>query len=171
MQRQCKRSPVFSGRLLKVFKGKKTLPNGKKAYIEEIDHPGAVLVVPRLGKRIVFIRQYRAVIGKYIWELPAGTLEVNETPYKCAKREVSEETGYGVSKLKKIGFIYTTPGFCNEKIHIFEAECTCRGEKELDEDELIRLKLLTALEVRKLFLSGRINDSKTVAALAFAGVL
>ena len=118
-----RRKKVFSGRLLKVFKGTKRLPNGIEAYFEEVDHPGAALIVPFIKEKIVFIRQYRGVIGKYIWELPAGTLDPGETPYACAKREVEEETGCRVKSLEKVGIIFTTPGYSNEKICVFKAEC------------------------------------------------
>lgn len=162
---------VFNGRLLKVYKLNQKLPNGNISYFEKVEHPGAALVVPFLGDKVIFIRQYRAVIDKYIWELPAGKLDPAETPYCCAKREVREETGYLIRGLKKIGFIYTTPGFCTEKIHIFKAVCYAREKAERDEDEMIRVRCLSVPEIHKLFITGKINDSKTVAALGFAGIL
>ena len=166
-----RREKVFSGKLLQVFRGKKKLPGGKDAYFEEIDHPGAAIVVPFKGNKIVMIRQYRAVIKKYIWELPAGTLEKGETSKSCAKREVIEETGYEVSGIKKIGSIYTTPGFCNERIDVFKAECGKEGNRALDPDELIQVKVIGCSEIRNMFKGGKISDSKTIAALSFAGVL
>jgi ADP-ribose pyrophosphatase len=165
------RRAVFKGRLFRVFKGRKKLPNGRTAYFEEVDHPGAALVVPFIRDKIVFIRQYRGVIGKYIWELPAGTLDPGETPYACAKREVAEETGYRVKDIRRIGLIYSTPGFCNERIYIFKARCEGRKEKPKLSDELIKTKQLTRREVLKLFRKGSINDAKTIAALGFAGIL
>ncbi len=165
------RRKVFDGRLIKVYTSKKRLPNGREAYFEEVRHPGASLIVPLFKKKIVFIRQYRGVIGRYIWELPAGTLAPGETPYSCAKREVTEETGFLVKDLRKIGIIYTTPGFCNEAIHIYKARCDARKACKLGHDELIRVRLMSRTKVRSLFRKGRINDSKTVAALCFAGIL
>jgi ADP-ribose pyrophosphatase len=162
---------VFDGRLLKVFKTYQKLPNGKKACLEEVRHPGAAIIVPFVNNKIVFIRQYRPVIGKYIWELPAGTLDAKETPHACAKREVTEETGYLVGKLSKLGHIYTTPGFCTEKIHVYRADCKGKRETCRDEDEIIDVRLLSKAEVRKKFQNGRINDAKTISALKFAGVL
>lgn len=162
---------VFDGRLLKVFKTYQELPNGRKAYLEEVHHPGAAIIVPFVGSKIVFIRQYRPVVGKYIWELPAGTLDAKETPHACAKREVTEETGYVVGKLSKLGYIYTTPGFCNEKIHVYRADCKGKSSTCRDEDEIIDVRLFSRAEVRKKFNSGSINDSKTISALTFAGVL
>jgi ADP-ribose pyrophosphatase len=165
------RKKVFKGRIFNVYTGQKTLPDGRDAYVEEIEHPGAVLIIPFVKSKIVLIRQYRPVVGEYIWELPAGTLEAGETPRDCAKRELAEETGFGARGMRREGLIYTTPGFCNEKIYIFRAECG--GSKRLkgDIDELIRVKLLTRREVRALFRAGKIKDSKTIAALSFAGIL
>ena len=166
-----RRQKIFDGRIFKVFKGNKTLPGGREAYFEEVKHPGAALIIPFIGRRIVFIRQYRGVIGKYIWELPAGILEKGETPYACAKREIAEETGYRVGRLKRIGFIYTTPGFCNEKIYIFKAECSYKRESQRDEDEMIKVRKFTRNEIHSLFKEGKIIDSKTIAALAFSDIL
>lgn len=165
------RKKIFDGRIFSVFKEEKTLPDGKKAYFEEVVHSGAALIVPFAGNRVVFLRQYRCVIGRYIWELPAGTLEKGETPYACAKREITEETGYAVKKLTRLGMIYTTPGFCNERIYIYRAECGKRGTPCLDAEEYIKIKHFTRREIRVLFKKGKINDSKTIAALSYAGVL
>jgi ADP-ribose pyrophosphatase len=162
---------VFKGRLIRVRVGKKLLPGGRKAYFEEVTHPGAAVIIPFASGKIVFLRQYRGVIGKYIWELPAGTISRPETPYACAKREVAEETGYVVRDLKKVGFIYTSPGFCNEKIYIFKAECAAKKAPNMSEGELLRVKLFTRKEVVKLFEDGRINDSKTIAALAYTHII
>jgi ADP-ribose pyrophosphatase len=162
---------MFSGRLIHLFAGNKALPNGKKTYIEEVEHPGAALIVPFASDKIVFIRQYRVVIDKYIWELPAGIIAPGESPYACAKRETAEETGYGVRSLKKLGAIYTSPGFCNEMIHIFRADCAARKAPAPEEHELLRVRHFSKKEVVSLFASGKITDSKTIAALAFARVL
>ena len=166
-----KRRRLFRGRIFSVFQGKKTLPNGRVAYFEEVEHPGAAIVIPFYGEKIIFIRQYRGVIGKYIWELPAGTLAPGESPASCAKRELTEETGFMAKDLRRLGYIYTTPGFCNEKIVVFRALCRPGGRIERDTDEVIRTRAFKRKEVRRLFSSGRICDSKTIAALCFAGVL
>lgn len=165
------RKRIFNGKLVKLFTSKLKLPNGKIAYFEEVVHPQASLVVPLFKNRIVFIRQYRPVIGKYIWELPAGILKPGETPYACAKREITEETGYIVRNLEKIGKIYTSPGFCDEIIHIFKADCVSRGCAKKDIDELIKARLVKKKEAIELFRSGKIQDAKTIVALAFAGII
>lgn len=164
------RKKVFDGKLIKVFRSRRALPNGRKAYFEEVRHPGAAIVVPFIGGKIVFIRQYRGVVGRYLWELPAGKLDAGESPAECARREMTEETGYVVSGLRKLGMIHTSPGFCDEKIHIFAAECRGRKKAKRDRDELIEVKLLTGREALRLFRTGKMTDAKTIAALAFAGI-
>jgi ADP-ribose pyrophosphatase len=165
------RKKIFKGKIFSVFTSDKMLPNGIKARFEEVDHPGASLIVPFISDKIVFIRQYRGVIGRYIWELPAGLINRGETPYACAKREITEETGYHVRNLKKVGMIYTSPGFCNEKIHLFTADCVEKKPPKLDEDEVLMVKLFSKREVARMFAAGRICDSKTAAALAFCGII
>ncbi|MFH1837015.1 MAG: NUDIX hydrolase [Candidatus Omnitrophota bacterium] len=162
---------VFSGRLLKVYTSRKKLPQGKTGYFEEVEHPGAALIVPFVGNKILFLRQYRGVIGKYIWELPAGKLDSKETPYSCAKRELLEETGYTGKNIKKVGFIYTTPGFCDEKIHIFRADCFEKKKTNKEKDEVIKVTLLDKKRIKELFRKGRITDSKTIAGLSFLGIV
>jgi ADP-ribose diphosphatase len=162
---------VFNGKYLQVYTSQKKLPDGRLSYFEEVKHPGASLVVPFDGEKIVFIRQYRGVIGKHIWELPAGTLDPGETPYSCAKREVTEETGYKVKNLKKIGQIHSVPGYSNEVITIYSAECTMKVKTDMDPDEVIKVRLFQKKEVRSLFKNGKITDAKTIAALAFVGII
>jgi len=164
------RRKVFKGRLLTVFDSRLKLPNGRTGRFDEIRHPGAALIVPFLGEDIVLIRQYRAVIGKYLWEFPAGILEKGETPLACAKRELIEETGYAILGIKKLGKIYTSPGFCDEVIHVYRAVCGVQGSHNRDHDEVIRVRRMKRLYVRKLLRNGRILDSKTIAALALAGI-
>ncbi len=162
---------IFKGKILDVSKRLKKLPNGKYAYLEEVKHPGAAIMVPFLGKKIVLLRQYRGVIDKYLWELPAGKLDHGETPYSCIKREITEETGYKVKNIKKLGYIYTSPGFCDEKIHVYKADCSEKTEINRDEDELIRVSVLSKRQIIDMFKKGRIVDSKTISALSFAGIL
>jgi ADP-ribose pyrophosphatase len=166
-----KRKCIFKGRVFDLYTGTKVLPDKRKVYIEEVAHPGASLIVPFKGDRLVFIRQFRPVIGKFIWEIPAGTLSPGESPLVCARRELLEETGYSAARLKKLGYIYTTPGFCNEKISVFMAVCGKRGSVERDEDELMSVRTFSRAQVKKMLSNGRISDAKTIAALALAGVV
>ncbi|MDD4956620.1 MAG: NUDIX hydrolase [Candidatus Omnitrophica bacterium] len=165
------REKMYSGKILKVYRTKRRMPNGVTVELEEVGHPGAAIVLPYRNGKIVFIRQYRGVIDKFIWELPAGKIDPGETPRVCAMREAAEETGYEVKDLRKIGYIYTTPGFTDEKIHVYKARCVSRVKVEKDRDELIRVVELPVSRVKDMFRNGKISDAKTIAALAFAGVI
>lgn len=163
---------VFKGKLLKVFVKKVRLPNGYLATFEIIRHPGAALIVPMLSKdKLIMLRQLRPVIGSYIYELPAGTIDEGESPLECARREIVEETGYSAKKMERLGSIYPVPGYSTEKIVIYKAEGLKSRHRHAEKDEVIRLKVLTRSAIRRLFKSGRIVDAKTIAALAFCGWL
>jgi len=163
---------VFKGRLLKVFVKKVRLPNGYLATFEIIKHPGAALVIPFLSKdKIIMLRQLRPVVGNYIYELPAGTIDKGESPVECARREIVEETGYSAGSMKRLGEIYPVPGYSTEKIIIYEARNLKPCHRTLEKDEIIELKVLTRSAARCLFKSGKIVDAKTIAALAFCGWL
>jgi ADP-ribose pyrophosphatase len=163
---------VHRGRLIDLRLVSRRLPNGRVAELELIRHPGAVLIVPFIGSnRIVLIRQYRPVIGSYIWELPAGTLKRGERPLACAKRELEEEIGYVAREWRHLGWIVPAPGYTTERIHLFAArglgETRCRRE----DDEVIRARVFSFRCVVSLLRSRRIVDAKTIAALVRAGVL
>lgn len=161
---------VFKGRLLNVFIKYERLPNGHVARFEMIKHPGAALIVPFLDKnRIIMLRQLRPVIGKFIYELPAGTLGANEPPIACARREIIEETGYSAKNFRRLGMIYPVPGYSTERIVIYAASGLKEMERIPEKDEVIRTRLFTKRAVRRLFKNGRITDAKTIAALAMCG--
>lgn len=149
-----------------------TLPNGRTITISYIVHRGAVIIAPFLSKdKVLFIRQFRPALKKYIYELPAGTLDPNESLMTCAKRELIEETGYRTSRIKKVGQIYPVPGYSTEIIHIFKAENLVKGEAQPEIYEIIKLHPLTRSEVLKLFKNGQLQDAKSICALTFCGWL
>jgi len=161
---------LYNGRLIKLYRQKKTMPNGYNATLEVVKHPGAALIVPFIDKnRIVFIKQYRPVIDSYIYELPAGTLAEKESPLACAKREIIEEISYKACRIKRLGYIYPAPGYTTEKIYIFRADGLVRVDASPEEDEVISLEIMNRTQYLKLFNNGKIVDAKTIAALAFCG--
>ena len=163
---------VFAGKLLKVYVGKERLPHGYIATYEMIRHPGAALIVPFLTKdKILMLRQLRPVIDSYIYELPAGTLDKNELPLRCARREIIEETGYSAGKLKLLGSIYPVPGYSTERIFIYKAEGLKKKERVAELDEVIENRIFTKMQVKKLFKSGKITDAKTICGLTMCGWL
>lgn len=164
--------PVFNGKLLKVFVKKARLPHGYVATYEMVRHPGAALIVPFLSAdKIIMLKQLRPVIGAYIYELPAGTLDKAEKPLSCARREIVEETGYAAGRFKLLGAIYPVPGYSTEKIYIYKAEGLKKTIRAPEEDEAIEVRIMTRRQVQELFRSGKIVDAKTIAALTFCGWL
>ena len=163
---------VYKGRLLKVFVKTRKLPNGYTATFEMIKHPGAALIVPFLSKdRIIMLRQLRPVINSYIYEFPAGTLDKNEAPIACARREIVEEAGFSAGKLTLAGKIYPVPGYSTEKIFIYKAEGLKKVEHIKEKDEVIEVHTFTRRSLVRLLNKGAITDGKTIAAIALCGLL
>ncbi len=155
----------FNGRMIKLYVDEVELPNSHRATREVVRHPGAsaVLVVDDRGF-LVLERQYRYPIDKLLWEIPAGKLDKGEPPLNCAKRELKEETGLIAKEWQELGYIYTTPGFSDEKIYLFFAKVFEKGEQHLDEDEFVEMKYFSREDVENMITTGEIVDSKTIAA-------
>jgi ADP-ribose pyrophosphatase len=148
------------------------LPNGRTVSITFIDHPGAVIIAPFLNKNtVVMLRQFRPALKKYIYELPAGTLDPNESTAVCARRELLEETGLKAKKLTKLGSIYPVPGYSTEVIHIFKAEQLTMTQAQPEEYEVIETIPMTRLKVRQLMAQGKLMDAKSICTLTFCGWL
>lgn len=148
------------------------LPNGRTIRITFINHPGAVIIAPFLNKNtVVMMRQFRPALKKYIYELPAGTLDPHESLMTCAHRELLEETGLKSKKLTKLGSIYPVPGYSTEVIHVFKAEHLTMTCAQPEEYEVIRTMPMTKLMVRRLLAQGKLMDAKSICALTFCGWL
>lgn len=164
-----KRKRIYNGKIIKIYKDLVKLKNNKSIR-EKIIHPGSVVIFPVLNKKtknIIFIKQYRYAINKYIFELPAGTLKKGETPANCAKRELEEETGYISKNLKRISVFYPSPGIINEKMHLFIASDLIPSIQKPDEDEqiqIVKIRLNTSLKMIK---TGKIIDAKTIIGILF----
>ena len=158
---------IFGGTLLHVKRDYVELPNGNKSVREWIKHPGAAAVLPVLPDgRMIFVRQYRYPIQQVTLEIPAGKLDaVDEEPLVCAKRELSEETGYEAEKYHFLTKLATTVGFSNEFIYVYAADGLTPGKQHTDEDEFINVVLLTMDEAMVKVKSGEICDAKTIAAI------
>jgi ADP-ribose pyrophosphatase len=142
-------------------------PDGSTFERDTVVHPGAVAIVPFDAKgRVLLIRQFRPATNGWLLEIPAGTLEKGEKPLGCAKRELVEEIGFAAKSWLKLGEIFTAPGFCSEKIHLFKAWDLKPAFAEQDEDEHIEPATMTMAEVKKAIRSGKIQDAKTLSALA-----
>jgi ADP-ribose pyrophosphatase len=157
---------IFTGNLLSLNADRVVLENGIKTFREYVYHPGAVAGIPFLNSSdILLVKQYRYSIRNYTLEIPAGTIEKGETPENCIKRELQEEINYKPGKLRKLGYIYLTPGYSNEKIYLFEATDLEPSEKNTEEDENIKVVKLKIKEALFRINSGEIKDGKTVIAI------
>lgn len=155
---------IYEGKRLCIEKKMVQLPKGGSVG-RIVVHPGdAVAILPlRDDSGCYLIRQYRYAIDRYIYEVPAGTLNPGEDPLDTARRELIEETGFQAETFIPRGFIYTTPGFTDEKIHLFEAHSlTPSCEYEKDDDEIIEVLKFEQNELFGMIADGRICDAKTI---------
>ena len=161
---------IFDGMLLHVRRDTVRLPNGKEGVREWIRHPGAAAVLPLLPDgNVILVRQYRHPIGKVTLEVPAGKLDAEgEDPLHCARRELSEETGYTAEQYDKLTTIATTVGFSNEYIHLYLARQLSSGRQHTDEDEFVNVVQMPLKEALHLVNTGEIIDAKTIISLMMA---
>lgn len=165
---------VYRGRIFTLSVDRVTLPSGHTATMEVVRHPGSVVLLPMPAPgRLILIRQYRYSIDRFIWELPAGSLEPGEDPRLGAARECEEEVGLVPGRLDEIGELFPTPGFCDEWMKFYRCselappppDSTARQ----DEDEVIEPATFDVDEVRRMITAGEVVDMKTVAGLALLG--
>jgi ADP-ribose pyrophosphatase len=160
---------IYKGRVVEFNLEEAHLPNGQTVQLEILRHPGASAVVPlQEDGRVVMIRQYRHAAGGMIYEVPAGRLDPGETPLDCARRELAEEVGREATKWKPLGSIWTTPGFTDEKIHLFLARHLTPVSQALERDEVIEVVERPLEEAIAMIRHGEINDGKTICALMLA---
>jgi ADP-ribose pyrophosphatase len=160
------RQHVFQGRIVDLSVDRVRLPNGNICDLELIRHPGAAAVVPvDDAGDVILVRQYRYAAGGWLVEVPAGKLDGGEAPEMCATREVEEETGFKTGRLSSLGWIWTTPGFTNEKIWLFLATDLTPSRSALQPDEILAVKRMPLAEAVDLALRGEIRDAKSVCAL------
>jgi ADP-ribose pyrophosphatase len=160
---------LYEGRVVRLGLESLVLPNGKALQLEVVRHPGGAAVVALdTDNRVCLIRQYRHAAGGWLWELPAGKLEPGEAAQPTAQRELEEEAGLRAGSWQKIGEALTTPGFCDEVIHLFLATELVATQARPEAHELIEvhwLPLATALEQVH---DGTIRDAKTMLGLLLA---
>ncbi|MFA6988707.1 MAG: NUDIX hydrolase [Candidatus Gastranaerophilaceae bacterium] len=159
----------FTGKIIKVRRDDAKLPDGQIRFREVVEHPGGVVIVPITDDdKVVLIKQWRYSINQELIELPAGKLEPGEDPYNSALRELREETGYTTDKLDELGHIFSTPGFCNEKLYIYRAKNLKFVGTDPDDGEIIEPYIVEIKELFSLIKDGKIQDAKTIAAVMLA---
>lgn len=168
---------IHKGRIVELRVDTVRFPDGSTGEIEVIRHSGAAAVVALLGDagepdpEVLLVHQYRYAAGGYIWEIPAGRPSQAGEPWEqCARRELEEETGFSATVLRPLTTIHTTPGFTDERIHIFLGSDVVPGAHSRDADEFMEVvptRLSRALEMVR---DGTISDAKTISGLLYAGL-
>jgi ADP-ribose pyrophosphatase len=165
---------VYSGRVVSLDVDTVQFPDGSTGDLEIIRHAGASAVVPFLSDahsedpEVLLIRQYRYAANGYVYEIPAGLLNEGETPEDCARRELKEETGYTAAEIFPLSTFFTTPGFTDERIHLFAATGLKPGQSELESDEFVELHPFRLSAAIRMIESGEIVDGKSMIALLLA---
>ncbi len=164
---------VYTGRVISLDVDEVRFPDGSVGSLEMVRHPGASAVVPVLGSvddpdpELVLIRQYRYAADQYLYEIPAGRLDPGETPAECARRELLEETGYRADAVQPLFTMFTTPGFTDERIHLFMATGLVAGEHQREADEFMELVPTRLSRALSMIEQGEIQDAKTALALLY----
>ena len=160
---------VFDGRVVGLRVDTVQLSNGRSAVREVVEHGESVVIVPVSDNgNVLLVRQYRYPVDEALLEAPAGRVDPGETPQDCARRELREEIGYDAETFRELGWFWASPGFCTEKMYAFLATDLSYSPLEPDDDEAIETVALPAGQAVERAASGRLRDSKTIAALLMA---
>ncbi len=168
-----KSTRVYTGRVISLDVDQVRFPDGTSGELEIIRHPGASAIVPFLtdpagaDPQILLLKQYRYATGGTLYEIPAGRLDPGELPADCARRELLEETGCTAESIIPLTSMYTTPGFTDERIHLFVATGLTRGEAHREADEFMELETVSLSAALKMVQRGEIQDAKTALGLLF----
>jgi len=145
------------------------LPDGRISTREIVEHSGAVAMVPILDHdRVILIRQFRQAAGEALLEIPAGTLEPQESPEECARRELQEEIGYRCGRLEELFSSFLAPGYSTEMLHTYLALDLTPAKGHADADEFVEPEIIRFQDVPHLIRSGAIKDAKTICGLLLA---
>jgi ADP-ribose pyrophosphatase len=162
-------SGTAGGFRLRLTHEEVTLPNGRVVTLDMVRHPGAAAVAPFVtDNEVILIHQYRHAAAGRIYEVPAGKLDPGEAPDTCAARELEEEAGFRAGRLVDLGWIWTTPGFTDEKIHLFAAFDLTPVPPRPEDDEVIDVVRVSLSEALEMIWTGKLNDAKSCLALIHA---
>ena len=165
---------IYTGKIITLDRDTVRFPDGSVGEMDLVRHPGASAIVPFLSDvdgedpQILLLRQYRYAAEQYLYEVPAGRLDPGESPSDCAVRELREETGCTASKIEFLFTMFTTPGFTDERIHVFLATGLSRGDTSREADEFMTVETVTLSRALRLIQEGEIKDAKTALAILFA---
>lgn len=162
------RRVAYDGRIIAVHVDRVRMPGGREVALEVVRHPRSVVLLPLPDPaHLVLVRQYRYAIDRWVWELPAGTLDPGEQPEAAARRECHEEIGQVPRRMTQIGALFPTPGFCDEEMIFFRLDGLedPTSEAHLDEDEMLEPRTFAVDEVQAMIGRGDIVDMKTAAGM------
>ncbi len=163
------RTTVHRGKVFSLIRENVTLDNGITTEMEFVEHPGATAIIPMLNEsRVLLLKQYRHALKEYIWEIPAGTLDPQESVINCAKRELIEETGYSANRWQKLAEITPVPGYSDERIYIYLATDLKPAEQNLDKDEIINVHEIEFSKAIEMIKRGESQDAKSITGLFLA---
>ena len=164
---------IHTGKVLNLDVDRVRFPDGSVGELEIIRHSGASAVVPFLSDpagddpHLLLIKQYRYAANGYLYEIPAGRLDPGEAPPDCAKRELQEETGCSAERVDFLITMYTTPGFTDERIHLFMATGLTPGETGHESDEFLTLEPVPLTRALEMIRDGEIQDGKTALGILY----
>lgn len=165
---------AYTGRVISLDVDTVRFPDGSTGQLEIVRHPGASAIVPFLSDpggadpQLLLLRQYRYAADTTLYEVPAGRLDAGETPLACAHRELLEETGCRAERMEHLFTMFTTPGFTDEKIHLFLATGLIAGEAKREPDEFIEVERVPLSKALSMIKDGVIQDAKTALAIFYA---
>ncbi len=165
---------AYPGRVIRLDVDRVRFPDGSTGELEVVRHAGASAIARFLSDplgedpQLLLIKQYRYAVDGYLYEIPAGRLDPGETPEECARRELHEETGCTAERLELLTSVYTTPGFTDERIHLFMASGLTEGATKREADEFMEVETMTLSQVLGRVSRGEIQDSKTALGILFA---
>lgn len=160
---------IYPGRAFTIRRDRVRLPDGRTTTLDIVEHIGSVVILPVDEEgHLLFVRQYRHAAGLDLLELPAGTLNGEEAPEACARREVREETGMAAGQLEPLGGFYLAPGYSTEYMHVFLATDLYPAPLAADADEFLSVEKVPLAEALKLPARGLLPDAKSLAALFLA---
>lgn len=168
-EKTMKSEKIYEGKIVNLRIDTVELPDKKYSKREIIENPGAVGIIPITDDDcLILVKQFRKPVEKFLLEIPAGKLEVNEEPRETAVREFKEETGYDSGKMEYLLEFYTSPGFSNEKVHLFLATELTEGTPCPDIGEFLEVVKVSVVDLLKMVERGEIVDSKTIIGINLA---